>query len=74
MHWYLLKCFLRTVRVALFGHAKKHSQKQTGSVNVNEPSEIAGKVFLVGCAKYRGQTGRYLLLCADCTCWVHTLA
>ena len=54
--------------MALFRQAGKRSEKQTGSLDANEPSEIAGKLFLVGFAKYRGLTGRYLLLCTDCTC------
>lgn len=54
--------------MALFRQARKRSEKQTGSLDANEPSQIAGKLFLVGFAKYRGLTGRYLLLCTDCTC------
>lgn len=54
--------------MALFRQARKSSEKQTGSLDANEPSRIAGKLFFVGFAKHRGLMGHYLLLCTDCTC------
>lgn len=71
--WSLLKHSWGAVGVALFRQARRSSEEQTSSPDANEPSEIAGKLFLVGSAKYHGLTGPCVLLCPGCTCWMHTL-
>lgn len=55
--------------MALFRQARESSEEQKGFPDANEPSEIVGKLFLVGFAKCHGLTSSRVLLCPGCTPW-----